>query len=83
MTSDPNRTARMASIPGNEISETKLKLFNTDYPLSVIKKFNQKSSRISDFIMPLSLFEIPKKEVLVEIPYCLKIKFFKAIYQKV
>ena len=55
MTSDPNRTAHMASIPGNEIPETKRKFFNTDYPLSVIQKFSQKSSRIGDFIMSPSL----------------------------
>lgn len=31
---------------------------------------------MDDFIVPLSLFEIPKKLVLLEIPYCLKNEAF-------
>lgn len=31
---------------------------------------------MDDFIVPLSLFEIPKKLVLLEIPYCPKNEAF-------
>ena len=70
----------MASVPGNEIPEIKPKVLNANYPPrfinSVIRKFNQKSSEMDDFIISPSLFEIPKKVVLVEIPYCPKMKLF-------
>ena len=49
-------------------------ILNADYPLtfinSLIKQSSQKSSNVDDFIMPPSLFEIPKKVDLVETPYC-------------
>ena len=73
ITSDLNRAACMASVPGNEIPEIKRKFINADYPPrfinSVIKQFSQKTSEIDDFIKPPTLFQIPKKVVLVEIPH--------------
>ena len=45
ITNDLNRTADIASVPGNEISQIKCKLLNADYPHrfinSVIKQFSQ------------------------------------------
>ena len=45
ITNDLNRTADIASIPGNEIPQIKCKLLNADYPHrfinSVIKQFSQ------------------------------------------
>ena len=45
ITNDLNRTADIASVPGNEIPQIKCKLLNADYPHrfinSVIKQFSQ------------------------------------------
>ena len=45
ITNDLNRTAGIASVPGNEIPQIKCKLLNADYPHrfinSVIKQFSQ------------------------------------------
>ena len=45
ITNDLNRTADIASVPGNEIPQIKCKLLNVDYPHrfinSVIKQFSQ------------------------------------------
>ena len=45
ITNDVNRTADIASVPGNEIPQIKCKLLNADYPHrfinSVIKQFSQ------------------------------------------
>ena len=45
ITNDLNRTADIASVPGNEIPQIKCKLLNADYPRrfinSVIKQFSQ------------------------------------------
>ena len=69
---DLNRTADIASVPGNEIPQIKCKLLNADYPHrfinSVIKQFSQIFIEVDDFIIPPSLFEAPKKAVLLEIP---------------
>ena len=52
----------------------KYKFLNADHPLrfinNVIKKFSQESSEMVDLLTLRSLFEILKKVVLVEIPYC-------------
>ena len=48
----------------------------------MIKQFRQKSSEKDDFIIHPSLFEIPKKVVLVEIPYYPKNKAFSKQFIK-
>ena len=79
ITSDLNRAACMASVPGNEILDFQRKLDNAVYPLrfinSRIKQFSKKSSDMDDFIISPILIQIPKKVVLVK-PYCHKMKLF-------
>ena len=69
LTSDLNRTAHIASVPGNETHEIKRSFLDTGYALmpinSLIKQFSQNSSETDDFIIPTSLFKIPKKVCLV------------------
>ena len=76
ITSGLDRPAGMARVPGHEIPGIDYKFINAGCPLrfinSVIKQFSRKSSEMDDFIIPHRLFDIPKKVVLVEIPYCPK-----------
>lgn len=69
LTNDLNKTAHIASVPGNETHEIKRNFLNTGCALmsinSLIKQFRQSSSKADDFIIPTSLFKIPKKVCLV------------------
>ena len=38
----------------------------------VINNFQEKSDENDDYIIPLGFFDVPKKVVLVDIPYCPK-----------
>ena len=66
-----------AKVYGNKrnarnLNVTLLMLTSLRFIKSEIKQFSQKTSKIVDFIIPPSLFEILKKVVLVEITYCPK-----------
>ena len=64
----------------------KQKFLNADYPYrfinSVINNFQKKSDGTDDYIIPPGFFDIPKKVVLVDIPYCPKIKNFPNVSWK-
>ena len=82
-----NRAAQMDSVPGNEIQEIKRKFVNADYLLrfinSVIKQFIQKCSEMDDFVITPGLFKIPKKLVLMEMPYIIdKMKLLQSSLSK-
>ena len=72
--SDLNRATRIASFPADEIPKIKQKFLNADYPHkfinSVINNFQEKSEESDDYIIPPGFFDVPKKVVLVDIPYC-------------
>ena len=57
-----------------EIQTINIKLQNADYPDSciniVFKSLTEKAFESDDYLIPPSLFEVPIKLVLVDIPYC-------------
>ena len=73
---------RALSCLNHEISKIRHKFLNADYPPrfinSVIKQFNDKlrenSNEEDDCILPPDFFEIKKQVILVEVPYCEKMK---------
>ena len=71
-----NRATRITSFPGDEIPKIKQKFLNADYPYrfinSVINNFQEKSEGTDDYIILPGFFDVPKKVVLVDIPYCSK-----------
>ena len=71
--SDLNRATRIASFPADEIPKIKQKFFNADYPCriinGVINKFHGKPERTDDYVIPAGFFDVPKKIILVDIPY--------------
>ena len=81
-----NRAIRIASFPADEIPKIKQKFLNADYPYrfinSAINKFQEKSDGTDDYIIPPGFFDIPKKVVLVDIPYCLKKEEFSKRFIK-
>ena len=84
--SDLNRATRIASFPADEIPKIKQKFLNADYPYrfinSVINNFQEKSDGTDDYIIPPGFFDIPKKVVLVDIPYCPKNEEFSKRFMK-
>ena len=74
--SDLNRATRIASFPADEIPKIKQKFLNADYPYrfinSVINNFQEKSEVTVIYIIPPGFFDVPKKVVLEDIPYCPK-----------
>ena len=84
--SDLNRATRIASSPADEIPKIKQKFLNADYPYrfinSVINNFQKKSDGTDDYIIPPGFFDIPKKVVLVDIPYCPKNEEFSKRFMK-
>ena len=81
-----NRATRIASFPADEIPKIKQKFLNADYPYrfinSVINNFQEKSDGTDDYIIPPGFFDIPKKVVLVDIPYCPKNEEFSKRFMK-
>ena len=85
--SDFNRATRIASFPADEIPKIKQKFLHADYQYrfinSVINNFQEKSDGTDDYIIPPGFFDVPKKVVLVDIPYCLKNEeFWKPFVKK-
>ena len=84
--SDLNRATRIASFPADEIPKIKQKFLNADYPYrfinSVINNFQEKSDGTDDHIIPPGFFDIPKKVVLVDIPYYPKNEEFSKRFMK-
>ena len=74
--SDLNRATRIASFQADEIPKIKQKFLNADYPYrfinSDINNSQEKLDGTGDYIIPPGFFDIPKKVVLVDIPYCPK-----------
>ena len=64
----------------------KQKFLNADYPYrfinSVINNFQKKSDGTDDYIIPPGFFDIPKKVVLVDIPYYPKNEEFSKRFMK-
>ena len=81
-----NRATRIASFPADEIPKIKQKFLNADYPhrfiSSVINNFQEKSEETDDFIITPGFFDVPKKVVLVDIPYCPKNEEFLKRFMK-
>ena len=81
-----NRATPIASFPAVEIPKIKQKFLNADHPHkfinSVINDFQEKSDENDDYIIPSGFFDVPKKVVLVDIPYCLKNKEFSKRFMK-
>ena len=84
--SDLNRATRIASFPADEIPKIKQKFLNADYPYrfinGVVNNFQEKSDGTDDYIIPPGFFDIPKKVVLVDIPYCPKNEEFSKRFMK-
>ena len=84
--SDLNRATRIASSPADEIPKIKQKFLNADYPYrfinSVINNFQEKSEGTDDYIILPGFFDVPKKVVLVDIPYCPKNEEFPKHFMK-
>ena len=84
--SDLNRVTRIGSFPADEIPKIKQKFLNADYPHkfinSVIDNFQEKSEETDDYIIPPGFFDVPKKVVLVDIPYCPKNEEFSKSFMK-
>ena len=81
-----NRATRIASFPADEIPKIKQKFLNADYPYrfinGVVNNFQEKSDGTDDYIIPPGFFDIPKKVVLVDIPYCPKNEEFSKRFMK-
>ena len=64
----------------------KQKFLNADDPYrfinSVINNFQEKSDGTDDYIIPPGFFDIPKKVVLVDIPYCTENEEFSKRFMK-
>ena len=64
----------------------KQKFLNADYPYrfinSVINNFQDKSDGTGDYIIPPGFFDIPKKVVLVDMPYCPENEEFSKRFMK-
>ena len=62
------------------------KFLNADYPHkfinSIINNFQEKSEETDDNIIPPGFFDVPKKVVLVDIPYCPKNEEFSKRFMK-
>ena len=62
------------------------KFLNADYPHkfinSIINNFQEKSEETDDDIIPPGFFDVPKKVVLVDIPYCPKNEEFSKRFMK-
>ena len=84
--SDLNRVTGIGSFPADEIPKIKQKFLNADYPHkfinSVIDNFQEKSEETDDYIIPPGFFDVPKKAVLVDIPYCPKNEEFSKSFMK-
>ena len=84
--SDLNRATRITSFPADEIPKIKQKFLNADYPHrfinSVINNFQEKSEETENYITPPGFFDVPKKVVLVDIPYCPKNEEFSKRFMK-
>ena len=82
--SDFNRATCIASFPADEIPKIKQKFLNGDSPYrfinSVIKNFQEKSDGADAYV--ITLFVVPKKVVLVVIPYCPKTEEFSKRFMK-
>ena len=81
-----NRATHIASFPADEIPNIKQKFLKADYPHrsinSVINNFQETSERTDDYIIPPAFFDVPKKVVLVDIPYCPKNEEFSKYFMK-
>ena len=81
-----NRATRTTSFPADEIPKIKQKFLNADYPhrfiSSVINNFQEKSEETDDYIIPPGFFDVSKKVVLVDIPYCPKNEEFLKRFMK-
>ena len=84
--SDLNRATRIASFPADEIPKIKQKFLNADYPHkfinSVINNFQEKSEGTDSYTIPPGFFDVPKKVVLLDIPYCPKNEEFSKRFMK-
>ena len=84
--SDLNRATHIASFPVDEIPKIKQKFLNAGYPYifinSVINNCQEKSEETDDYIIPPDFFDIPKKVLLVDIPYCPKNEEFSKRFMK-
>ena len=84
--SDLNRATRTASFPADEIPKIKQKFLNADYPGRfiniVINKFHEKPERTGNYVIPADFLDVPKKIVLVDIPYCSNNEEFSKRFMK-
>ena len=68
-----NRATRIANFPVDEIPKIKQKFFNADCPYrfinNVINNVQEKSDGTDYYIITPGFFDIPKKVVLVDMPY--------------
>ena len=81
-----NRATRIANFLAHEIPKIKQKFINADYPFRFINnaiiKFEEKLDETFDYIILPGLFHLPKKVVLVNIPYCPKNEEFSKRFMK-
>ena len=74
ITADLHRAKRISSNFNSEIVKIKQKFSNAGYPQrfiwSNINNFTNKSLEETEYIIPPWLFKIPKKFMLIELPYC-------------
>ena len=81
-----NRATRIANFLAHEIPKIKQKFINADYPFRLINnaiiKFEEKLDETFHYIILPGLFHLPKKVVLVNIPYCPKNEEFSKRFMK-